>query len=191
MTPSLNQAKLLGMKPLPPIALLRRLFDYDPVAGSLTRRWRPPEDFSALRHWRMWNARYAGKEAGNRRTDGYIMVRVIVAGVKYDILKHRLIWTLVHNRWPEKGLDHRDGNLENNRIDNLREANQKQNMQNVTIRSPTQGTNFDPRSKRWQALLGLNGKRVHLGMFPTVEAAHEAYLRAKAELHQFQPVPRR
>jgi hypothetical protein len=139
----------------------------------------------------MWNVRFAGKEAGNRRTDGYIMVRVIIDGVKYDVLKHRLIWALLHGRWPEAGLDHRDGDAENNRIDNLREANQKQNLQNVVVRSPTQGTAFDPRSKRWQALLGLNGRKVHLGMFPTAQAAHEAYLRAKAELHQFQPVPRR
>ena len=139
----------------------------------------------------MWNVRYAGKEAGNRRTDGYIMVRVIVDGVKYDILKHRLIWALAHEQWPQAGLDHRDGDMENNRLDNLREATQRQNMQNIVVRSPTQGTAFDPRSKRWQAMLGLNGKKLHLGMFPTAEAAHAAYLKAKAELHQFQPVPRR
>jgi hypothetical protein len=191
MTFSRNQAKFSGMKPLPAIELLRRLFECDPAEGTLTRKPRPPEDFSALRLWRMWNARYAGRAAGGRRTDGYIMVRVIIDGVKYDILKHRLIWVLTHGCWPEKGLDHRDGDMENNRIDNLREANQEQNLQNIAVRSSTQGTNFDPRSKRWQALLGLNGKKVHLGMFPTVEAAHEAYLRAKAELHQFQPVPRR
>ena len=88
-------------------------------------------------------------------------------------------------------VDHRDGDGKNNRLDNLREANQEQNLQNIVVRTPRQGTAFDPRSKRWQALLGFNGKKVHLGMFPTVEAAHEAYLRAKAELHQFQPVPRR
>ena len=179
------------MKPLPPIEVLRRLFECNPVAGTLVRKLRPPEDFPALRHWRMWNVRYAGKEAGGLRSDGYVMVRVIIAGAKYDILKHRLIWALAHGCWPEKGLDHRDGNMENNRLDNLREANQEQNLQNIAIRSPSQGTRYDPRSNRWQALIGVNGKKLHLGMFPTVEAAHAAYLKAKAELHQFQPVPRR
>ena len=139
----------------------------------------------------MWNVRYAGIEAGNGRADGYIMVRATIDGERYDILKHRLIWALAHGRWPEKGLDHRDGDMENNQLDNLREANQEQNLQNIVVRSPTQGTAFDPRSKRWQAMLGLNGKKVHLGMFPTVEAAHGAYLKAKTELHHFQPVPRR
>ena len=103
MTVAHNQATLSGMKPLPPIDVLRRLFECDPAAGTLSRKPRPPDDFSALRHWRMWNVRYAGKEAGNRRTDGYVMVRVIVDGVKYDILKHRLIWALAHGRWPGKG----------------------------------------------------------------------------------------
>ena len=139
----------------------------------------------------MWNVRYADIEPSQRRLDGYVMIGFMLDGVRYSVLKHRLIWALAHGQWPQAGLDHRDGDMENNRLDNLREATQRQNMQNIVVRSPTQGTAFDPRSNRWQAMLGLNGKKLHLGMFPTAEAAHEAYLKAKAELHRFQPVPRR
>jgi HNH endonuclease len=138
----------------------------------------------------MWNTRYAGAAAGQKRADDYVMVRVIIGGVRHDILKHRLIWALTFGRWPETGLDHIDGDGGNNRIDNLRPATQRQNMQNIAIRSPKQGTAFDRRSGRWQALLGVDGKKVHPGMFPTLEAAHAAYLKAKSEFHQFQPVPR-
>ena len=178
----------MGMRP--PIDRLRQLFEFDFVTGVITRLQRPEADFSAFRHWRMWNRRYANMAAGNRRADGYVMVRVIIDGEKHDILAHILGWALHYGRWPEAELDHRDGIHHNNGIDNLREATRLEQMQNMALRSDRMGTAFDPRSGRYQALIGILGKKVHLGMFATKEEAHEAYLKAKAELHSFNPVIR-
>jgi hypothetical protein len=172
----------------PEISVLRSLFEVDPATGVIARCARPESDFSALRHWRMWNVRYAGKPAGCVRSDGYVMVRVIIDGKKYDILGHILVWALHHGRWPMDELDHRDGVGHHNWIDNLREATRQEQMQNM--RPGKRGTGFDARDGRWNARIRANGKILVLGRFDTEEAAHRAYLEAKRRLHTFQPVPR-
>jgi hypothetical protein len=85
-------------------------------------------------------------------------------------------------------LDHRDGDVGNNRIENLREATRREQMQNM--RPGKRGTSYDGRDNRWNAYIGLDGKRIHLGRFDTEETAHQAYLKAKRRLHKFQPVVR-
>jgi hypothetical protein len=172
---------------LPPIDVLRRLFVYNPITGELIHRFRPREDFSHSRHWRMWRRRYEGRSAGSLRVDGYVMVVTNIGGVRHSILAHRLIWAIVNGEWvPE--VDHRDGCGSNNRLDNLRAAiGQSENMQNMAGR---RGTRLDRRSGRYQAVIGAAGKRIHLGIFATEAEAHSAYLEAKQRHHRFQPVPR-
>jgi hypothetical protein len=43
---------------------------------------------------------------------------------------HRLAWFYVHGKWPQSGIDHRNGDIGDNRIENLREATQAQNCAN-------------------------------------------------------------
>ena len=179
----------------PEIDHLRKLFVIDAQAGVITRLSRPSEDFSGLRHWRMWNKRFAGRAAGNIRTDGYVMISVHIDGVRHQILGHVLLWALHHGRWPMNELDHIDGVHSNNRIGNLREATRPEQMQNMKARltqGAGRGVSVDARASivRYYAHITINRKRRHLGSFDTPEAAHEAYLRAKRELHTFQPVPR-
>jgi hypothetical protein len=45
------------------------------------------------------------------------------------ILAHRLVYFLHHGVWPEN-IDHRDGNRDNNRIENLRPCTHTENMRN-------------------------------------------------------------
>lgn len=48
---------------------------------------------------------------------------------------HRLAWFYVHGRWPTADIDHINGNRDDNRLCNLREATRQQNIQNSKRRS--------------------------------------------------------
>lgn len=52
------------------------------------------------------------------------------------------------------------------------------------------GACWNKRERKWTAHIRADGKQVYLGSFDTPEAASARYLKAKAELHPFQPVPR-
>lgn len=75
-----------------------------------------------------------------------------------------------------KGIDHKDGNGLNNQRGNLRIANQSQNggNQRKQRRALYKGISRH-RIGVWRAKIGVKGKQIHLGLFPTPEAAAEAY----------------
>lgn len=148
---------------------VRELFSYDSENGVLIRR---------VRCGRIKQ----GSVAGTSGAMGYI--RVCVDG--RDYLLHRLVWLAVHGRWPSEGLDHIDGNPSNNRLSNLREATQGENMQNQ--RMAQRGKNLlgaYKRGSRWTACICVNGRQKHLGQFDTEELAHAAYVAAKRIHHPF------
>jgi hypothetical protein len=47
------------------------------------------------------------------------------------------------------------------------------------------GVSWCERDKKWQAIITINGRGKHLGLFDTPEEAYAAYLYAKLELHPF------
>lgn len=155
---------------------LRSVLNYDPVSGVFT--WRAPVARSVS----------VGDVAGSRATQGYLQIKV--SGRPY--MAHRLAWLYVHGKWPADQVDHRNGDRTDNRIENLRECSQGENGQNLAVyRSNTSGlTGVTHRAGQWRARIDVGGKQKHLGWFRTAEDASAAYLRAKAELHPFQPVPR-
>ena len=92
---------------------------------------------------------------------------------------HRLAWLYTHGVWPVRDIDHIDGNKANNQIKNLREATDSENNCNVGLKSNNttgyKGVHFYKARNRFQAYAKINGKRIHLGYFPTAELASEAY----------------
>jgi len=86
--------------PLPSQAYLREWFTYD----GKTLRWR--------------KGRMAGKVAGYRDRQGYILVRLDSKQYK----AHRLIWKWVYGVDPQWEIDHIDGVPWNNAIENLRDV---------------------------------------------------------------------
>lgn len=156
-------------------AELKRLLHYDPETGVFT--WRV----------RMSDRIRAGQVAGCLSTQGQnILVRV--HGKLYQA--HRLAWLYVHGRFPPEGLDHINGVRNDNRITNLRLADQSENLQNR--RKPPSnntsgflGVGFHKRSNRWRAYIKINYKYLHLGTFSCPKKAHQAYVKAKRELHPF------
>jgi hypothetical protein len=142
----------------------------------------------------LWKVRSAhrvqvGDIAGyvDATSGGYLRVRV--DGARYGA--HRVVWLLVHGRWPDDGLviDHVNGNPADNRLCNLRLVTPAVNAQNQrharrgTI-SGLLGVRFQRRGGTWVASIKSAGKATHLGNFATAELAHQAYVEAKRRLHE-------
>jgi hypothetical protein len=152
---------------------LKALLSYDAETGRFVRRVRRTN---------------ALKSAGSARSDGY--VSIYVDGRAYKA--HRLAWFYAYGAWPAQQLDHINGQRSDNRLANLREATHSLNLQNrikpyANNRSSGLLGVYWHRSQRWQARIQVNGKARSLGFHATKEAAHRAYLAAKAKLHPFAP----
>jgi len=108
---------------------------------------------------------------------------------------HRLAFLYMVGQLPPHGVDHIDGNPHNNCWSNLRACTQSENMQNQAAHPRNKFgligvCRVKGRPNLFQAQIGANGKREHLGFFKSPQAAHEAYLLAKKRLHTFSPIPR-
>lgn len=145
--------------------LLREKLNYDPETGVFT--------------WRHAGPRWcAGDVATKRMSHGYL--RISLGGSRY--LAHRLAWLYVYGVWPRPGLDHINGTVDDNRIANLRLADQRQNSANTRLnrrnKTGRRGVFFDPERNLFCAQIRRNGKRTHLGRFRTMEEASAAYVEA-------------
>lgn len=136
--------------------------------------------------WRI-GSRMAGKVAGTWITDGYRSI--ILDGRPYA--SHRLAWLYVHGEWPKELIDHINGVRDDNRISNLRECTGAENQQNSAPRRwRSLPLGVYKNGKKFQATITAMGVQYNLGVHATPEEAHQAYLKAKAVHHRFQPVLR-
>jgi hypothetical protein len=144
---------------------LKQLFDYHPNGYFVRKR--------------------TGKAVVCSMNKGQRYLKICIAGKSTSL--HRMIFLHQHGYLP-KCLDHIDGNRENNKIENLREATQQQNClnskhkshskspyKNVYLQPPTK----NPEWKRnWVVSLMINGTRKYIGSFEDIEladlVAHEA-----------------
>lgn len=119
-------------KALPHQDFLRECFDYVFETGQLIWRVRPKEHFTTKRSFMMCNSRFAGKVAGHYHSrNGYLEIRF-----DKNLYKgHRIIYKLLTGEDPDGMLDHIDGDVSNNRIENLRCATAQENARNSGKRS--------------------------------------------------------
>lgn len=172
----------MAAKILPPQAYLRECFDYDPDTGVLRWKGRPREHFPTERGWKVFNARFVNAVAGEPRPSLGIIVNV--NGKFY--LAHRLIWKFVTGEDPPEEVDHRNLNCLENQWTNLRLATHAENMRNRRGQSGEVGLKGVRRatgSRSFVARISYQGRLIHLGCFPTPEAAHAAYCEAAKRLH--------
>jgi hypothetical protein len=174
---------------LPSAEYLRRRLEYNPDTGGLKWLRRPESDFhgneaTRMHLWRLWNARFAGKEAG-RTYRGRRGVRI--DGVDYGA--NRIIWKIYTGKDPEHVIDHINGDALDDRIVNLRDVPVSLNNRNKRkgrSHSGEVGVTQRKDSGRWHASVWLNNKRHTIGTFDTKEEAVAAR-RALDALHGFTP----
>ena len=155
---------------------LRSVLDYDPDTGKFTWKVRP-------------SARtFAGDTAGCIDKEGYRLIKYR----RKVYFAHRLAWLYVYGEWPKDKTDHINGAKSDNRIANLRDVTNSQNMQNQhramrTNRSGLLGVCTGKRGNRFAAVISVSGKQHRLGWFDTPKEAHEVYMNAKKANHISQP----
>jgi hypothetical protein len=130
----------------------------------------------------IWGRLKAGSTAGYKDPSGYISIRIDDTLYK----AHRLAWALHYGSFPNQGIDHLDGDPSNNKIDNLRQADQFVNNQNRRDKktSKTLGTYFCANRNVWQAYITVRREHFFIGSYKTQEEAHQAYIDVKRAVHQ-------
>lgn len=91
----------------------------------------------------------------------------------------------MHLQLMGKWADHRNRNGLDNQKMNLRAATRGENNRNVSRRKDnTSGFKGVYRDRhKWRAEINVNGEKIHLGMFATLEDAHAAYVKAAVKHH--------
>lgn len=117
----------------------------------------------------------------HRKPDWWRPVGAIVAvdafGYRQNMMRHQIAWYLTMGQWPDKFIDHCDGNDDNNKFVNLRLATSAENAANTRKKANASGTykgvSWSKKGKRWLAVINLNGKTKVLGRFLSeIEAAY-------------------
>lgn len=99
-------------------------------------------------------------------------------------LMHRLILGVTDSGI---NVDHCNGIRHDNQRHNLRACTKAQNSWNRPAQqnntSGYKGVSRHANTGKWQATIGYNGARLHLGLFDSAEAAHAAYCAKAREVH--------
>jgi hypothetical protein len=122
------------------------------------------------------------RPAGAVNRDGYRRIKYMYK--LYAV--HRLVWTY-HGNAPVAFIDHINGDVLDNRIENLRAATHSQNCMNTRLRSDNtsgiKGVRWSKLKQKWIGTVGVNYKNYCAGEFDTREKAAEAVAKLRQELH--------
>lgn len=127
-----------------------------------------------------------GVVAGSRQPIGYI--HIWFGGKFY--YAHRLAFLFMKGEMPPVFVDHINGIRDDNRWVNLRACSKAENTQNRLLKKRRLLPGVTIQKGYYVAQICKGRKNHYLGRWDTEEEAHEAYLRAKAELHPFSPTIR-
>lgn len=108
------------------------------------------------------------------KSKGYI--KIMFQGTKYGA--SRIAWKLYYEEEPPNILDHINSKRADNRIENLRAATNAENVFAGKLRSDNttgiKGVQHWTKG-RYRAIINMDGKRKHIGIFDTKEEAQAAY----------------
>lgn len=135
------------------IARLKELLSYDPISGLFT--WKLSTSNRVKR----------GDTAGALQQHGYIVVSIDGEQVK----AHRLAVFYMTGAWPTEVVDHRNDNRADNSWLNLKCTSHGTNIRrqraNSSNTSGHKNVSWSKQSNKWLVQIGVNGKRVHGGLF--------------------------
>lgn len=151
---------------------LKELMSYDRDTGVFIRKKANPRGRGR-----------AGDIAGCLNAYGYLRICLDYK----DYYGHRLAWLYCFGEFPEDQIDHINGNRSDNRICNLRLANNSENNRNRTIQANStsgyKGVSLHKKSNLWHAHATINGKRLSGGYHKTKELAYRAACSLRESIH--------
>lgn len=150
--------------------LVEEWLRYEPETGDFY--WRKNRSSTAR----------AGQKTGYRNKLGYIQIGL--AGKIH--LAHRLAFLVTHGYFP-KYIDHINGNPSDNRIENLRECSQGQNLANTkkphNNRSGVKNVAWHKQSQSWHVRVWKNGKQNSFGYYKNLDEAAQVAREARVKIH--------
>ncbi len=151
---------------------VKEMLSYDAEDGLL--RWKSIPVNSLIK---------VGDVAGYSGQRGYLQVTLD----RETRAAHRLAWAIATGAFPSGVIDHINGVKTDNRLCNLRDVSMSENQHNKKRAQRNNKSGFlgvSTYKTHWMASIKASGKIVRLGNFNSPEAAHQAYLKAKRELHK-------
>lgn len=147
---------------------VRRLFDYVPETGVVTRKVRTSTSTKA------------GEIVGAKDNHGYF-----TAMVNKKVYKlHRIIYLWMTGFFPDGEMDHINGVRDDNRWCNLRTVSRTDNSKNKKLYSNNasgfNGVNWYKPYNTWVAKIRINRKDKHLGYYDSLLNAVAARISANA-----------
>ena len=101
--------------------------------------------------------------------------RLAIDGKSY--LLHRLIWSFFHGEVP-KIVDHINGDVYDNRIENLQNCDQKVNIAKSKIfntnKTGYRGVHFNKKANKYESYFWHNYQKTYCGLYSTAEEAYNA-----------------
>lgn len=169
---------------LPSRDVLNQFLQYDYDSGKLYWRFRSGDMFIGgdERTHKVWNSRYAGREAFVTANEkGYLYGSIL----KQKMKAHRVIWKMVTGEEPDQ-IDHINGRNADNRWINLRDVSAQENQKNLkrpkNNTSGVMGVTWDVARELWSAEIWSENKKHHLGRFANFDAAVAARKTAERQL---------
>jgi len=151
--------------------MIEQAYTYDPKTGAFTR------NFSE-------GGEKAGAQAGCVNTQGYISLGYR----KKHLLAHRVAYLFMEGKWPEKEVDHIDGDRKNNKWANLREATGSENGFNTRLRKDNKtgvkGIRIYNNGTQYVSYIRAHHKTHYIGCYRDLKAAEKATREARQELHR-------
>jgi hypothetical protein len=151
-------------------AQLKELLHYDPTTGIFI--WLKALGPRAI----------VGHRAGRIKSGGYRLIGINGKGIE----EHRLAWIYSYGALPQYEIDHINGITSDNRLINLQDIPHKGNSQRVN--RPRKNNKcgcvgVHKHKNRFKAQITVDGAKIYLGSFTTIELASEAYQAAKLIHH--------
>lgn len=159
-----------------PLDKLKDRITYNPASGEFTWNNTPAKS----------NYKKGDLVKGTLNLQGYQCI-----GIDRKIYNaHSLAIYYMTGIWPNfpaSIVDHIDGNILNNRFDNLRLVTHSQNMMNTKVRSDNstgvKGVYFNKARGYYVAQITVNKKKRSIGRYKDLEEAKVAISKAREELH--------
>ena len=166
------------------IEYIRQCFHYN-GKNLIWSTARPRDHYSRDHDHTRYMNHLSGTAVGSKDRDGYLVTNI---GKHYDYRTyrvHRLVWLVAYGAWPAGVIDHINGNKLDNRLENLRDVTNKENLRNARIgkRNSTGVVGvYKLKGGRWLAAIGVDGKLKHIGQYGTKEEAAMARMAEQKRL---------